>query len=77
MGMTEMLRLVITADADQAVKKIKQLGGVTDDTGKSTDELGKKSHKAGLLIKGSLVAGSAAAAVGLAKLAGAGAAGFG
>jgi len=60
--MTEMLRLVITADADQAVKKIKQLGGVTDDAGKSTDELGKKSKQAGVLMKAGLVAGATAAA---------------
>ena len=62
MAMTEMLRLVITADADQAVKKIKQLGGVSDDAAKSTDDLGKSSHKTGLLMKAGLVAGATAAA---------------
>ena len=62
MGMTEMLRLVITADADQAVKKIKQLGGVSDSAAKSTDDLGKSSKQTGLLMKAGLVAGATAAA---------------
>ena len=36
MGFTEKLLVLVTADADQAIKKIKELGGVSDTTGKSS-----------------------------------------
>ena len=71
MGMTEMLRLVITADADDAVKKLNKLSGVSDKAAKAAEESGKKHVQFERALRGvSLMAGGVAA-VALGKLAGA------
>ena len=39
MGMTEMLRVVVTADTDQAVKKLNKLSGMSDKAAESAASL--------------------------------------
>jgi hypothetical protein len=68
--MTEMLRLVITADADDAVKKLNKLSGVSNEAAAAAEASGKKHVQLTRALRGvSLMAGGVAA-VALGKLAG-------